>query len=628
MVDFRGIALLVCGMALVALAAVADAGSLYLGYGNSDFYFEVYSGNAYSYATVPYTYAYNDYYYFDYPYRVYSSGVYNYYDAGWYRFDPYWSTASFCASCYSYYPSNYYFYDGYWSYSPGWINSYGQQYYGSYYFPPSGQATLVGQEYQPRQEASCRQLTLTTNPVSVDAWDNGTATFYINNFSRKYIDIANAEISIEGFGVRATNVRFDKTIASGSQGKIQFDVKAESYADTGSLDATVRVSGTFRDIGTYCSPSDVSQDFTVNVFSAAQNTSTFTQENFQSSVQGSTAYLQAKETQQGWTEVSGDSWYDNYNPDDSYVPQYSYGNDGYGNGGYNYGNDGSQRIITYYGETQLAAQSCSGLSITGDNVSADSGETKTVYYTLKNFASEDFVIDSMGAVEYSPDFSIEVSRDSRTVYAGGNGALKARVLASETEQDSTGTAYIKVFGHFGSGLSCEVLSDNFYVRVNGTDRSTAADIELVAPPKVAITGTSGFITYRLGNPSNEQVTVEAYSNDAGVSPAKATFSAKSGGVRTIAVNGFTSSEGRVFLRVSAGGNRIFEKFVDLEFRGSAPGAQAPGGNGGTGGDADNGLVSTGFANLGRDALAAGIIILALIAILLYAGRESIKVPEQ
>ena len=71
------------GLALLFLINTASA-DLYLGYEDSDFYFEIYSGNTYSYVNTPYSYAYDDYYYFDYPYRVYSYGDYYNFDAGWY----------------------------------------------------------------------------------------------------------------------------------------------------------------------------------------------------------------------------------------------------------------------------------------------------------------------------------------------------------------------------------------------------------------------------------------------------------------------------------------------------------------------------------------------------------------
>src|SRR3989338_3830138 len=115
MIGIKNFILFAFGLALLAMSANADA-SLYLGYSNSDYYFEVYYGSAYTYVPTPYTYTYDNYYYFDYPYRVYSAGNYYYYQPGWYAYDSYWMFAPDCATCYTYYPSNYYYYNGYWGY--------------------------------------------------------------------------------------------------------------------------------------------------------------------------------------------------------------------------------------------------------------------------------------------------------------------------------------------------------------------------------------------------------------------------------------------------------------------------------------------------------------------------------
>ena len=346
--------------------------------------------------------------------------------------------------------------------------------------------------------------------------------------------------------------------------------------------------------------------------------------NYQSQVQGSASYRQAKETQSdGWVEVAK-NWYDDYSKPahSNYNNSNNYNsgnyNSGYGNSNYNnsdrqtYGKD-RQKTVTYYGKTQLSAQSCSGLSIVAKDVSVDAGETKTEYYTIKNFASEDFSIDSMEAVEYSPDITIAVSRDSTGVYGGETGALKVKFFASDIEGDSTGTAYIKVLGHFGSGLSCEVISDNFYVRVNGTNRSSAKDIVLDSPSRVGIRGSSGFLTFTLENPTNEEVNVRVYSNDVSVSPSKYTFGAKTSGTRTVAINNFNGMDGKVFLAVEIGGNGIMTKYVNLY----SSGAVAPVPTGQVSQDDGGIAISTGFFTLTNAGLALGLIVLVLAAIFLY-----------
>jgi len=607
----------VFGLALLALSGVVHAGT-YFGFSNGDMSFEVYRGNSYAAVAVPYTYAYSGNYYFDYPFRVNYVNQYYYYNSGWYNFnDGYWTITgnSFCSTCYSYYSPSYYYYDNYWSYSPGWVYNYGPMYYGSYFLPP-GQATLVGQQYQPKQEAKCTQLSLSTETVSVNAGGKEEVVFYINNFSRMDLDVADVTIFIDGFGADARSVRFDDVVKSHSRAKVQFEVQADSDAEGDSFTGTAELSGTFRD-GTYCAPSEVSDDFTVNVNGNSQAQITYVPQVTQSNVQGSVSYLQAKDSQQNWNEVV------------DYGTSPNYGNSNtqnYVNNNYNSQSYGStnQTVTTYYGEKQLLTQSCSGLSIVSKSVVVDSGNGKTVYYTLKNFASEDFRIDSMEGLESSPDFEIAMSMDNARAYANSEAALKARFSASETPsgQDSTGTAYIKVSGHYGSGMQCDVFSDNFYVRVNGTDNSSAADISLDSPAQLGIAGTSGFLTFALENPSNEQVTVTASSNDASVSPAKFTFAAKTGGTRTIAINGFNEKEGKVFLTVEVNGSQTLKKYVKLVSKGPAQNATQNAANSNANAQGLGSIISTGFAALGSNALALGLVLLVLmIGFAYYATRQ-------
>ncbi len=494
MLGLKNIATIVFGAALLMIAGIANA-NFFAGYGNSDFYFQVYSGGTYTTVATPYTYSYANQYYFDYPFRAHYANQYYYYNSGWYDFtDGYWNfttTGNFCSSCYSYYSPNYYYYDGYWTYAPNnWVGTYGAQYYGSYYYAPR-QATLVGQQFQPKQEATCSELELSASSYTLGAGDTKKAVFYIINSSKMDIDIADAQIFIDGFGANAQNIKFDKAIAHNKIGKIEFDLKSDSDAQNKMLNAKVKVSGTFRD-GTYCAPSETEKDFTVSVYSTRPTGhSEINAQQFRSQVQGSTAYLQAKEAQQGWTQVNLGNYnsgnYNAYNNPANYGSQGYYGNSNSNTGNYSGNNsnlDGRQAIVTDYGVTQFTAQNCSGLSISAQNISVDAQESKTGYFTIKNFAPEDFSIDSMETIEYSPDFEASVSRDSARIYAGGTGVLKIKVYASQTEQDSTGSAHVKVLGHFNSGLSCEFLSENFYVRVNGADRATAADISLDFVPKL------------------------------------------------------------------------------------------------------------------------------------------------
>lgn len=615
----------VLGIALLALAGNVKA-DVYFGYADMDFAFQVYSGGNYTYAAMPYTYAYNGYYYFDYPFRVYDSGDYFYYNSGWYNFDPYWRTASnFCATCYSYYSPDYYYYGGYWNYAPGWVGSYGPMYYGSYYMAP-GTATLTGQQYHPSQEATCSMATIESGSVTVSAGETVKATFYVNNYSRKYFDVADVTVKADDFGVRISNVKFDSTIANGSIGKVEFDVTADSDLATDTINANVEATGTFRD-GTYCGTSEIEGDFSINVAGKQKATTSFTYYDNYGGVQGSTSYKAAKGTQQEWAYVqpattyrqgTGNSGTGNSGMDSGYNSGSNYAaNNNYSGNSGSAGQNTKDVTATYYGKAQFAEGSCGGLGIVQQNVSVASADSVTKYFAFKNFGSENFYIDGMEAVEYSPDYSMEVSRDSQKVYAGATDAIKVRVNGAETEQDSTGTAYITVNGHYASGLNCEVNSENFYVRVDGTDRHNANDVRLGAPQSIGIEGTSGFIQFELDNPTNEQLKVRVYSGSVSVSPSEFTFNAKTLGTRVIAVNGVSSTEARVYIAVESEGSQFLTKYVKVSKMKDAaipnqPAEDIVAADTGKVVEGVGGLVSTGFSFLADNAVYLGALVLLIV----------------
>ena len=615
-------------------------------YGNDcGFFFEIFWGDGWHQTQTPYSYTLDEYYYFDYPTRSYSGGEYYYFDSGWYGFDNYWTVApdyydGYWTAApdffdyYAYYPADYYYYGGAWNYSPGWVSTYGPAYYDTFYYPPAyytsyynsygfypGAATLTGQHYHPQQEAECSDAYLITENVNVEEGENTSTVFYIKNYSGKYLDVENVSVRIGGFDAEARNVSFDKVVKDDSRGEIRFDVYADSGAKSGSFDAEVKVSGTFRD-GTHCGQDDLHKDFKVNVKgTAASNSATVSApkpepfDNTYYNPQGSTSYYRAEETRQEWQEVQPTGTAPSYQQ-----PEYEPAEQPV------YLNTYANTVQTHYGENQQLAESCRGLSIKGESIAVDSGSSNTVYLTVRNYASEDFFIDSVEAIEYNPDFLLEAAGDPTVLFAGSTGAVKVKARGFETAEEASGTAYVRVRGHYGSGLNCTVLSDNFYVRVNGSEKNRIGEVSLNNPKRVEIHGGSGFVTFELENPSSEYVNVRVFSNNVFVSPKEFTFNPKSTGTRTVSLNGL-DDEAKVYFETSAEGGEFLTKYTKVLNVGSEPYEitapesevvipveEAPAPSEGQGGSDVITIVATGFGVIAENAFLLGVLLIVLFAL--------------
>ncbi len=640
-------------LALAFLFALNTAhAGLYVGYADSDYRIEAYYGGSYNYFATPYTYAYDNYYYFDSPYRVYSQGSYYYYQPGWYSYYDTWRQAPDCIDCYNYYPSNYYYYNSAWNYYPNWQYTYGPMYYGSYYLPLS-QPTLTGQQFHPQKIADCSQAGIIADSLSIAGGETKKVTAYLNNNSASDLDVENVNVRIEGFGASAARLKFDKVVQAGTAGKIEFEISAEDRKSTETLKANIEAAATFRD-GTFCSASEIQKDFSVSVYSnAQQNNFTVQNPNLYNSathynVQGSTSYKRAKETQQQWVEVSPQASNTNSVQNNYAGTQNSASNASASNASVAYmqsqnassqngsaqnysANGANGAYTTYYGEARLAAQNCEALSVGKENFSVASGASKTKYFQLRNFAGEDFTVDKIEAAEYSPDFSIEASRDATRVFAGETAALKIKVLADETEEDSTGAAYIKVSGHYGSGLLCSVFSENFYIGINGKPENRVNGIRLNAPAEVGMDGSSGFAEFELENPSNKQVAVLLSSDDVSISPSKFVFEPSTKGKRTFAVNGLEGKGARVYFSIVADGEQFLKKYVKISQAGGnqvyteqANQVNAEDANANIVSNTLKGIqgaVATGFAVVSSNAGVLGIIVLVVLIVGLLGRKQ-------
>ncbi len=466
--------------------------------------------------------------------------------------------------------------------------------------------------------------------TSIIAGDRKKAEARISNSSNKFLDVHNVEVFIEGSGASAENVRFDRTIADNSSGTIKFDVVASPDAETGTRKATTRVSATFRD-GTYCATSELQSGFTVFVSakggsaSPVQAPSNIYGGGTAYNVIGSAEYRKAKE-QNGWKEIefagSGSNYAQNYA---DYGTSYGQGAKNENSGSAGYG-----PALPYYGTEPLPAMNCEGLSVSKENFSVKAGSEKTRHFLLRNYAPQDFTIDYIEAVEHSPEFYVEASRDSPRVFAGQSGAIKVKVVAYESGEDATGSAYIKVKGHYDSGLECAIDSENFLVGVNASENDLLEMVSL-SVSDAQLEGKSGFIEFSLDNPSNQTIEVDIYAKGAMVSPQKILFGPETSGSRRIAVNG-VNGKATVYFKAGTGSRQLIEKFSEVKAGKTARAAEVievpvkkmnAGAIGGIGG-----FVNAGLSTLSKNALGLGIAALIIIVLIIITAPKKINGKEK
>lgn len=579
------LALLVSIATVLAVANTASA--FYFGYADSSYRFEVYTGNTYTYAPAPYTYLYDNYYYFDFPFRVYSGTNYYYFPSGWYDFSPAFMYAPYSTVNYTYYPANYYYYNSGWTYSPGWLPTYGPMFYGNYYFPP--QPTLVGQQFKPTKEADCSEVKVAAHGISVSAGDNRKVSFSVANNSDKWLDVQDVFVYVDGFDAGARNVKFDKTIASNSMGKIEFEVFAAENAKGSTANAKVQVTGTFRD-GTSCGLNDIEEKFSVSVSGSSgtrprvEIENRFTGNAFYNP-SGSTSFTRARETQQKWVDVVPAK--KDYATTTTYpTPQtYAQTMQAYRPAAISATNTqtdrpttqvttartttadfsgysaGSNTITTSYGEKQVVTQSCDALSMSTENISVEAGKESKNYFVFRDYAGEDFFIDRIDAIEYSPGFAIEAFRENPRVFAGQTGVIKVNALAREGAEDETASAHLEVEGHFGSGFKCKLSSGNFFVKVRGEQEQALDEVKVSVPPTLKLAGSSGFIEINFENPTGKEVRVVVHSNEVLVEPSEVFLPARTNGKRIIAVNGFEENKARINYEIRENGVEELKKYT-------------------------------------------------------------------
>jgi hypothetical protein len=539
--------------ALIALVSAVQA------YSNSgmiidtdNFYFETYEQSNYGYqvTSTPYTYSYNDWLYFDDSFRVNYYGTYYNYPSGWYDFNPsYWYNDPYA---YSYYSPNYYYYNNAWNYYPGWTTVYGPQYYSAYYYPsfsnyysyplnyyayPSTYYTYpaqvvaptynVGASFNYPQEAVCSQLSISANSVSMNAGDSRNVEVRISNNSTKNFQINSVDVYVDSFDVRSNNVNFDSTIVSGYAGTANFNLDADSDAGTDSFDVDVRVNGQFTD-GTRCTGSTVSESF--NVFVKAANAPS-TATNFV--VVPSTS---VSTPPRGFVEVTP-------TPTMSAAP--------------------AQTPSAAPPAPSFIEGDCSGIDIVEKNFSVDAGNTITKDVYIKNFSSENFIIDYVTVQESEDSFAATVNKDTTKIYSGDYGKVRLSIAANDVAKEANGSVVLSARGHLeNSGKTCTAAAE-MLIGVKGETAVFSGGFNLEVPEKIELNGTSGVFQIKAVNTTNETAKVWFETEQGVISPSFIVVPANSTVEKIISVNAFAADSGKIFFRTELPGLAVLDKYSNV-----------------------------------------------------------------
>lgn len=568
--------------------SAATSQAAYFSFSNSDLAFEIYTGNTYVKTATPYSYityvGSSPYYYIHYPFRIYTYNQYYYFDPGWYYFDigptiapdvvvtattliapdilyyNYYQIYPNYYLSYAYYPSTYYYYNSSWIYYPNWVYVYGPVYYGAYYYPIQMQASLTGQTYHPQKMADCSMLAISGDNPQVYSGKKAKAFLFLSNNSPMDLDVHNVQIYVRNNYVNASNLKFDKYIAAGNYGLVEFEVDASSNLSSGVAPAEISVNGTFKD-GTYCGSADTKTEFGISVY---ENTIYNTNDNgnkiksyASKPLNGSTAYFvpnkyeENKTTKTGTTEKTfiANNNNPNYSEKKPEAETAFFANN-------------TETIKTYYGETQPIAKNCNGISIVKQNFNVEKGSEKTAYFTFKNNESEDFKIDKIETIEHSQSVAIEVSRDSKTIFSGQEGLIKVRAMASKNSEAEEVTAYFLIKGHYNSGLNCTINSGQFIVKVL-EEKKEDEKINIKVPETVELKKDSGFLTFEFSNTTPKEAKIIVNGNGIKVQNSEFLIGPNSSGMRTIALNGLSEKGAILYFQTKIDETILSEKYAKI-----------------------------------------------------------------
>jgi hypothetical protein len=133
------------------------------------------------------------------------------------------------------------------------------------------------------------------------------------------------------------------------------------------------------------------------------------------------------------------------------------------------------------------------LDIETQSITLKAGENSTENFYLVNNSSQNFYIDAVQAYDYDSGFeSSAASLDDRADAFGGSADIQVKIHAFDSAQEKTGTAYLKVKGHFTDGKQCsynDIGVASFNVSIKGKEViKECSDFKLTVPAGYFVTG--------------------------------------------------------------------------------------------------------------------------------------------
>ncbi|MEW6295401.1 MAG: hypothetical protein AB1467_03855 [Candidatus Diapherotrites archaeon] len=426
----------------------------------------------------------------------------------------------------------------------------------------------------------CSDIKVSTRSVYLGAGKTAYENFSIQNNSGEDFSITSIDVYDNSSYFSVSKEDYDSYINANSSGILETKITAEDTTIDRSGTAYIKINGEFVN-GDYCSYSDIGiQSFTVHVngieegFCDDISISTKTIELNENSTKAENFYVYNNSSEKFYLDdVQAYDYASAFNLEVADYSDYvNSNNSGYikvkvnsnsvdsdqSNTAYIKvkGHYSSGRTCTYsdIGEKQFTVRvlnvpkpspNCSSLDIETQSITLKAGESVVEEFSLVNNSSQNFYIDAVQAYDYDSGFeSSAVSLDDKATAFGGSADIQVKIHAYDSAEEKTGTAYLKVKGHFTGGKQCsynDIGIASFNVTIKGKEiTKECSDFKLTVPAERAING-SGSLSISYDNPLNKSAEIKMYGSGLKVSPSKFSITANDYGTKTIEVE-FSGNE--------------------------------------------------------------------------------------
>lgn len=120
------------------------------------------------------------------------------------------------------------------------------------------------------EQGECSDIILRTEDFNIDAGEEQTQTFEIENNSNVDFEVTSIDLSINNTDFSINSITYNDTVGADDSEDVDIEIEADSDATDQEIDGTFRVSGNLGAL--YCSVSDIgSETFTVEIDGDADN---------------------------------------------------------------------------------------------------------------------------------------------------------------------------------------------------------------------------------------------------------------------------------------------------------------------------------------------------------------------